>query len=192
MTEGDDNPSHRRRLPGICFLRGNAVTILVALHCRHDHDENSTIYSLLVDQPRVPVGQVSCWELPAGMLDDASHSITGMAVKEMQEECGISIDPHELIDLTQLAFATNNQTTTTTTSSSSNDGWGVAGLAPSPGGCDEHCRYFYLEKQVTPAQLEEMKGRLAGLREEHGEYITLRVVPWGDLWKVSADCKVMM
>ena len=41
------------RLPGICFLRGNAVTIFVALFC------NDEQYTLLVEQPRVPIGEVS-------------------------------------------------------------------------------------------------------------------------------------
>lgn len=34
-------------LPGICFLRGNSVAILVALVC-----EDTKVYSLLVEQPR--------------------------------------------------------------------------------------------------------------------------------------------
>lgn len=44
----DGKTLHKHRLPGICFLRGNAVAILVALHCRDD----DKIYSLLVEQPR--------------------------------------------------------------------------------------------------------------------------------------------
>lgn len=35
-------------LPGICFLRGNGVSILVALCC----EEDDSTYSLLVEQPR--------------------------------------------------------------------------------------------------------------------------------------------
>jgi hypothetical protein len=36
-----------------------------------------------------------------------------------------------------------------------------------------------------------MKGRLSGLRE-HGEFITLSVVPMDQVWRVSADAKAMM
>lgn len=77
---------HEYNLPGICFLRGNAVCIFVALFC-----EDGSTYSLLVQQPRVPIGQVSCLELPAGMVDDDNESVTGIAVKEMEEECGIKV-----------------------------------------------------------------------------------------------------
>lgn len=67
----------------------------------------------------------------------------------------------------------------------------MPGIAPSPGGCDEFCRFMYLEKKVTIAELHAMKDRLSGLRE-HGEYITLTVVPMDDVWKVSADMKAMV
>lgn len=108
------------------------------------------------------------------MLDDEKQSIAGIAVSEMREECGIEVHPKELIDLTALASGNKNS----------------PGIAHSPGGCDEHCRYFYLEKRVTPKELEQMKGRLHGLRE-HGEFITLRVVPMKDAWK-SLDAKAIM
>ena len=44
----DGDVLHDQALPGICFLRGNGVSILVALCC----EEDGTTYSLLVDQPR--------------------------------------------------------------------------------------------------------------------------------------------
>jgi hypothetical protein len=39
----------QHRLPGICFLRGGAVAILVLMICE---EEDGRVYSLLVDQPR--------------------------------------------------------------------------------------------------------------------------------------------
>jgi len=169
---GDDQP-----LPGICFLRGDGVTILVALFCQDD----GSVYSLLVDQARVPIGQVSSWELPAGMLDNENETVAGIAVQEMREECGIDVKPTDLVDLTTLAC---------------NDAvelghLPIAGIPPSPGGCDEFIRYMYMEKKVTAAELDEMRGRLAGLRE-HGEKISLRIVPLEDIWRVSGDAKAMM
>lgn len=44
----DGKTQHEHPLPGICFLRGGAVAILVALICREDGE----VYSMLVDQPR--------------------------------------------------------------------------------------------------------------------------------------------
>jgi len=45
----DGVTNHKHRLPGICFLRGGAVTVLVALIC---HELDGEVFSLLVDQPR--------------------------------------------------------------------------------------------------------------------------------------------
>jgi len=174
---GEEEEEPGPRLPGICFLRGDAVAVFVALYCREDDGEeegttNSTAYSIFVDQPRVPIGIASCLELPAGMLDDTSKCLKGVAVQELEEECGILIrNAEDLVNLTELAGF-------------------EGGLAPSPGGCDERVKFLYLEKRVTPAQLDEMRGRLHGLRE-HGELITLRVVPLEDVWK-SGDAKAMM
>ena len=82
----DKETEHEQPLPGICFLRGDGVSIFVALHC-----DDGEVYSLLVNQPRIPIGRVSALEVPAGMLDDESESVAGVAVKEMEEECGIKI-----------------------------------------------------------------------------------------------------
>lgn len=166
-----------QRIPGICFLRGDAVAILIALHCFED----DSVHSLLVDQPRVPIGQVSTLELPAGMLDDNSETVTGIAAQEIKEECGIEIHAEDLVDLTALACE----------SAVTSGSLPVSSIPPSPGGCDESVRYMYLEISVTKAELEDMRGRLTGLRE-HGEFISLRVVSMDQLWQVSGDAKAMM
>ena len=174
------------RLPGICFLRGNAVTILVTLFCRSDDQDNVSTteqqYALLVEQPRVPIGQVSCLELPAGMMDDESQSVTGIAVQEIREECGIDLDATALVDLTDLAL----QKTAV-----QQGHLPLAAIPHSPGGCDEFCRYFYVEKRVTAEELNAMQGRLQGLRN-HGEHIVLRVVPLEQVWSISGDAKAIM
>ena len=205
-------PQESKPLPGICFLRGSAVSILVALFCSNHNDNNDDtehqqqqVYSLLVEQPRVPIGQVACWELPAGMVDSETETVSGIALQELQQECGIVVDPHGLVDLTELAFgdranaaasSTKRHGSTTTCppeSCSLQWPWHLpsAAVPPSPGGCDEVLRLLYLEKTVTAQELTAMQGRLQGLRSE-GEYITLRVVPMDQVWKVSGDAKAMM
>lgn len=176
-TLKDGDTHHEHRLPGICLLRGSAVSIFVALYC----SEDDSVHSLLVDQPRIPVGQVSSLEVPAGMIDDEKQTVGGVAVQELREECGIDVVPSQLVDLTALACQQAVDAGHAP----------VAAIPPSPGGCDEFCRFMYLEKRVTLAELDAMRGRLQGLRE-HGEYITLRVVPMQDVWRVSADAKAMI
>jgi ADP-sugar diphosphatase len=126
------------------------------------------------------VGQVSLLELPAGMVDNVNDSITGTAAKEMEEECGIKIRPSDLVDMTELAFQDAVRA----------GHLPCAGIPPSPGGCDELIRYMYAERIVNKQDLDEMRGRLQGLRE-HGEYITLQVVSMEEMWKVSGDAKTM-
>jgi hypothetical protein len=91
-------------------------------------------------------------------------NVTGTAVREIEEECGIVIHPSELVDLTSLASQYHPQ-------------WSQVGIPPSPGGCDEVMRYFYLEKKVTDREIADMQHRLTGLREHytaggaHGRYV---------------------
>ncbi len=77
------------RVPGIVFLRGGAVAILVLLAC-----EDKT-FILLCRQPRVPVGSVSFPEIPAGMLD-GDGKFAGVAAKELEEETGLIINEDEV------------------------------------------------------------------------------------------------
>lgn len=114
------------------------------------------------------------------MIDDVNDGIAGIAAKEMEEECGIKLRPSELTDLTELAYRDTVEAGNAP----------QVGIAPSPGGCDEFIRYMYVERLVTISELEEMKGRLSGLRDE-GEYITLCVVPLKEMWRVSADNKAI-
>lgn len=119
-------------------------------------------------------------ELPAGMIDEEGDSIAGTAVREMEEECGIALKPSELLDLTELG----------TRDAVANGRLLFPGIAPSPGGCDEFLRILYVEKTVSTQQLQRMKGRLGGLQDE-GEMITLHVVPFDDVWRVSGDSNAM-
>lgn len=166
----DGKTEHEHRLPGICFLRGSSVGILVKLHCRDDGKD----YSLLVEQPRIPIGEVCTLELPAGMIDPGSGTIGGVAAKEMKEECGLDIHEKDLTDLTQLAFSDR----------------ATRGMCPSPGGCDEFIRLMYYERSVTMKELDTMRGRLGGLAEE-GEVITLQIVEFDSIWQTCSDAKAL-
>ena len=164
------------KIPGIALLRGNAVAVLVALFCCDD----GQVYTILVDQARIPIGAVSCLEIPAGMIDFEKDTMVGTAIKEVQEECGIHFKASELINLTDIAFA----------DAVMKGHLPYLGVAPSPGGCDEFIGIAYVEKKVTAAQLDAMKGRLAGERE-HGELITLHIVPFDEAWRISGDSKCL-
>ncbi len=110
------------------------------------------------------------------MLDD-SGTFAGGAAKEIQEETGLTIPETELIDMTHLAIHDRD---------GSQDGENLQeGTYPSPGACDEFIPIFLCEKELLRKEIEDMQGRLTGLRKD-GEKITLKLVPLKHLWKEGA------
>ncbi|KAJ2785132.1 hypothetical protein H4R18_000720 [Coemansia javaensis] len=163
-----------RRVPGIVFLRGAAVAVLVIL--RTPASPRARVPSwrdtdcvVLVEQPRVAVPDFALRELPAGMLDgDADGGgFVGTAAREIREETGLEIAAADLVDLTP-----------------------AHGLYPSPGACDEAVRLFACEKRLAEPDLDALRGRLAGLRAE-GELITLRLTRLCDLWRETRDMQAV-
>jgi ADP-sugar diphosphatase len=155
-----------KQVPGIGLLRGGSVAILVVLEC------DGTEYTVLTVQPRLPIGSFQNAEIPAGMLDGSGH-FAGVAAQELDEEVGISIDADRLVDLTELAYG---------------DRW--PGVFPSPGGCDEFIRLFAFRESIDADKLSAMQGKLTGLIE-HGESITLRIIPLSELCTATADAKAL-
>ncbi|KAF1809169.1 hypothetical protein P152DRAFT_476731 [Eremomyces bilateralis CBS 781.70] len=170
------------KLPGSIFLRGGSVAILLLLQpddvpLRSEEEK----HVVLTVQARVPSGSFTFVELPAGMIDDAG-SFAGAAAKELGEETGLVVSETELIDLTKLVNGYDDIP---------DHGTLEEAMYPSPGGCDEFISIFLCEKRVARHQLEDFKGKLTGQRD-HGEKITLKVIPLKDLWKVGArDAKAL-
>ncbi|KAK2761158.1 hypothetical protein FQN54_001679 [Arachnomyces sp. PD_36] len=166
------------KLPGSVFLRGGSVGMLLILQPDDlQPGSESDKRVILTMQPRIPAGSLAFSELPAGMLDD-SGSFAGGAAKEIQEETGLTIPEGELIDMTALAHSSGQKTT-------GNDSSGESlqkAVYPSPGGSDEFIPLFMCQKRMPRSQIDEMQGRLTGLRKE-GEKITLKIIPLEQLWK---------
>ncbi|GAM87166.1 hypothetical protein ANO11243_051870 [Dothideomycetidae sp. 11243] len=165
-------------LPGSVLLRGGSTAILVLLQ-PSDAQDKDEIYTILTRQPRIPAASLDFAELPAGMLDD-SGAFAGKAAKELEEETALTIDADEVVDLTAAALE------------------GTEGeedlkraVYPSAGGCDEFVPLFACRKRLPRTEMEELKGKLSGLREE-GEMITLKIVKLKDLWREGArDAKAL-
>lgn len=159
---------HGTPVPGICFLRGGSVSMLVILHCEGEE------WVICTRQARVPVGAGALLELPAGMVDEAGE-LAGVAVKELKEEVGIILKKDDLTDMTELAWKGQYM---------------PRGAHPSPGGSDEFIRFFLHKRSVTREQLDAMRGKATGNIEE-GETIVLDLIPRKDLWKMTTDMKAL-
>ena len=120
-------------------------------------------------------------ELPAGMLDD-SGTFSGGAAKEIKEETGLEVPESQLVDLTKLALADVEQKA----------GEQLQNAAySSPGGSDEFLPLFLHQRRMARSQLKNLQGKLTGLRN-HGEKITLKLVPLTELWREGArDAKTL-
>ncbi|KAB8349710.1 hypothetical protein FH972_023725 [Carpinus fangiana] len=175
-------------LPGVALLRGGSVGMLVVLTVRGGggagmfrkgaRDEE---YALLTVQARVAAGSMAFAELPAGMLD-AAGSFAGAAAAEMEEECGLRVREEEMVDLTGLVWEAEGE----------GEGEGLQrAVYTSPGGQDEFVPLMLVRRDVSKEDMEAMKGKLTGLRDE-GEKITLKVVRLADVWKEAGrDAKAL-
>lgn len=123
----------------------------------------------------------------------------GTAAKELEEETGIIVDASELVDLTHLAYGA--MPLSRALKPLGKDASGAAsdapvgeatcqGIYPSPGGCDEFLRVFLFRKRMSKAELGALQSRIYGAAHE-AERIALRVVPLGDLWRWTPDCKTL-
>lgn len=82
-------------IPGVVFLRGDAVAILVIAACEGKR------YALLTMQYRAPVG-CAIVEAVAGMMDEGKDPF-GVAIKEVNEETGIIIKRTDLTFITKMS-----------------------------------------------------------------------------------------
>ncbi|KAL5213369.1 hypothetical protein ABZP36_024216 [Zizania latifolia] len=156
----------KAKVPGIVFARGPAVAVLILL------ESKGQTYAVLTEQVRVPVGKYIL-ELPAGMLDDEKGDFVGTAVREVEEETGIKLNLDDMVDLTALL---NPDT--------------ECKMFPSPGGCDEEIGLFLYRAHADEDTIRALQGKETGLRD-HGELIKLRVVPYSQLWRSTADAKAL-
>lgn len=154
-------------VPGIAFLRGGSVGILLVVSAGASAER----YAVLTKQARLPIGSPAFLEIPAGMLD-SEGDLRGVAAKELEEEIGLTIAASELLDLTALAH-----------------GEASPGVFPSPGGCDEAIRLFFLERVLPAEKIEALRGRLTGCGPH--ERITVQLVPLRDLWRSTQDAKAL-
>jgi 8-oxo-dGTP pyrophosphatase MutT (NUDIX family) len=135
------------------ILSGASVTIPVLLHNTADNK----LYTLLVQQPRIGSGKLTL-EFPAGFLDDTTDYL-GSAVRELDEECGLTVAESELIDLGEFFIC--------------------------PAMFDERVYVCVLVRSVSAEEIRRYEGREGGVDEE--EQIVAKVCLFDDVAKVTTD-----
>lgn len=137
------SPEGYKLLP-IIFLRGHAVLVVVQITCR----ESGVKKFLMVEQRRIATGRINL-EFPAGMLDRDVENPGFVAVKELFEETGISIDQQALTPLAdKLLYST-------------------------PGACDEGIWFYGVEVTLSQKEIDDVHGRI---RINESENERIRVV----------------
>jgi len=174
-----DGKEKTQTLPGIAFLRGGSVAVLMILRPKDSVDER---WVVMTSQPRIPAGSLSFMEIPAGMMDYHTGTFSGAAAKEILEETHLEIPQSELIDMTQLALEDALEPEQKHLQRA---------MCPSPGGSDEYIPIFLWEKLMDRQEIEDLRGRLTGLRTQ-GELITLKLCDYEELWREGArDAKTL-
>jgi 8-oxo-dGTP pyrophosphatase MutT (NUDIX family) len=104
-------------------------------------------------------------EFPAGMLDDETGDPAGVALRELQEEVGLTVAPAALIPLSDRPLYT------------------------SPGLDDEAIHFFACEVELDDAEFHALEGGRGGLEEE-GEHIRLGLWDHAEAIKVADSVQV--
>lgn len=167
--------AQNHKLPGIVFMRGGSVAILMIIKPLDNPDQRLVI---MTQQPRIPAGSLSFFEIPAGMIDQ-SGTFVGAAAKEILEETGLTISEHELIDMTKKAL----------THAQAPEPYLKKAMYPSPGGSDEYIALFLWERHMHRMDVNELRNRLAGVDNEK---IKVKLVNYEELWREGArDAKTL-
>ncbi|GAB4023348.1 NUDIX hydrolase [Spirosoma koreense] len=146
----------------ICFLKGNAVSILVVLLA----EETGEKYVLLVRQRRICDGSQT-YEHPAGMIDENDPSPHDVAVRELGEETKLAVKPEEVKPLFDKPLYSATSTS------------------------DEALHFFYLERRMALADIKAIDGQQTG-KESENEHTSLRIVTFPEAHRLVSNIHGVM
>ena len=164
-VKGDFFNSQGEKVPGIALLTGGTIVLFVILSCEGEE------YVVLVEQTRSAIGSSSFLELPAGMVDN--HSFRGAAAMEIKEETGLEFREEEMIDLTAMVYGNDDPY-----------------VYFSAGRTDEKGKVYYVRRNIKMAEVNDLRGRIAGAQDEH-ERTFVHLVPFRDLIRATRDSKAL-
>jgi 8-oxo-dGTP pyrophosphatase MutT (NUDIX family) len=142
------------------ILSGASVAVVPLIRSQNDRK----LYTLLVEQPRIGAGKLTL-EYPAGMADD-STDFRGVAVRELEEECGLRATEEELIDIGE-QFTPFEK------------------FAIFPERFDEVISVFALKRVMTEEEIRAIDRKQGGVDEE--EQIVTKVVEFETVPNITTE-----
>ncbi|OHS95629.1 hydrolase, NUDIX family protein [Tritrichomonas foetus] len=147
------------------MMSGGSASIIVLIKCIETND----IYTVLVQQPRIGSGGLQ-FEYPAGLTDD-STDFRSTAARELEEECGISLNENdlenELLNISEMVNGNDDKYFTNAKM------------------FFEATSMFLVRKKMKFSQIKELEGRYGGVDEE--EQITNHIFLFDEVINVSKD-----
>ncbi|MFD2522324.1 NUDIX domain-containing protein [Emticicia soli] len=150
------------KIPPICFLKGEVVSVLV---CLIDKDTQEK-HLLLVKQRRIAEGAFT-YEHPAGMVDNTKTPLE-IAVQEVKEETGLAITAEQLVDVTP-------QTR----------------VFPSTGTSDEAMYLYYCELTMSAEEIADLNEKEMGTDYEF-ERITTHILPFAQAHRLINNSNALL
>jgi 8-oxo-dGTP pyrophosphatase MutT (NUDIX family) len=150
------------KLNPICFIKGDAVSMLVVLIDEQTDDK----YVLLVKQRRICDGS-ELFEHPAGMIDEDDESPVAVAARELGEEAQLEVKPDELKPLFDKPLFSSTSTT------------------------DEALYFFFLERRMPLADIRAFHGRQTGAEGEN-EHTQLHIATLPDAHRLIRNIHGIM
>ena len=137
MLEVDADTPEGDKIPPALFLKGHAACMLVCLIDKDTHEK----FVVLVKQRRIADGSQT-YEHPAGMVD-ASDVPDDAAAREIGEEIGLTVSADELTRLNLHVWF------------------------PSTGTSDEGMHFFFIEREMSRADIMKFHLKNMGNQSEH-------------------------
>ncbi len=142
LVELDATTPEGDKIPPICFIKGEVVSVLV---CLIDKDSGEK-YLLLVRQRRICTGGYT-YEMVAGMVDRDDDPLE-VAIREVQEETGVSVTAEQVHPLNRDR------------------------LYASTGTSDEGLYFFYCELEMDKEEIAAYDAQERGAEYEHERIVT--------------------
>jgi len=158
--------SKNKPLPGIVFMRGPSMAVLMLVKC------GGELYAIMTRQPRLAVPTTSMAELPAGILNKDGN-FQSEARDEITQTTGIIIDDKNFRNMTEMVYGTT-----------------FPGVYPSCGGSDEFIQ-LYLYQHPTELNGGSLVEMLGPKTLEKGKKLCVVPMTYENIITQSADTKTV-